>query len=509
MATKGGGESRAGLVVFLVLFVLLSISLGITTYLGYSEIDKEKKGAEEQKGKAAVWEKDANYWKFLALTYRSYLGLPATKDDPKTLVELRRQYEGGTLAGRDDSKEDHKKSIMELWGEKNPARKWDGTVARPAETYQQEIDRLTAQLKKAEEAAATAKLAEDHANATAKQREDEFAAAKKEYTNELTKQRKADEDEMAGLRQTVTKQQAELAALGEKALIGLDPLKADIAFLRKEKESLNKKLLDAIKTINKNRDEVARMQSAEEIDITKIAPENLARIVSINGSGDMPYINIGSADNLKRLVTFSIYGKGVDGKPLKAPKGKLEVIRVTGEHMAQARITELRDERRDPVLPGDFIFNPGWNPNLKQHVAVIGYIYLTGDKQDNTAEFVRALKNQNLEVDAWMEMKSLKMQGEITRQTDILIVGASPDFGTGPIKPNDAKADVKSGVLEAMRIQEKKAEELGVRIVRLNTFLEMSGYPLPKGLGSEKGKIDFHRNLDSPGSPIPRRDPQK
>jgi len=161
------------------------------------------------------------------------------------------------------------------------------------------------------------------------------------------------------------------------------------------------------------------------------------------------------------------------------------------------------------VLPGDFIFNPGWNPNLKQHVAVIGYIYLTGDKQDNTAEFVRALKNQNLEVDAWMEMKSLKMQGEITRQTDILIVGASPDFGTGPIKPNDAKADVKSGVLEAMRIQEKKAEELGVRIVRLNTFLEMSGYPLPKGLGSEKGKIDFHRNLDSPGSPIPRRDPQK
>ena len=108
----------------------------------------------------------------------------------------------------------------------------------------------------------------------------------------------------------------------------------------------------------------------------------------------------------------------------------------------------MRDQRRDPVLPGDFIYNPAWNPNVKQHVAIIGNIDLTGDHRDSVQEFLRTLKNQNVDVDAYMDMKSKKLMnaagdgpGEITRRTDLLIVGDGPEFASGAIKAGDPRAD--------------------------------------------------------------------
>jgi hypothetical protein len=263
----------------------------------------------------------------------------------------------------------------------------------------------------------------------------------------------------------------------------------------------------AVKTIQERGIDIAKAQSAEQFDVTKIAPENLRQIVSIQGAGDMPYINVGSADNLKRQVTFSIFGRGADGRPLKEPKGRLEVVRVTGDHLAQARLTDVKDDRRDPVMVGDFIYNPAWNPNLKEHVAIIGKIDLTGDGNDDMQEFIRNLKNMGVEVDSWMDMRTRKVTGEITRQTDMLIVGATPDFGSGVIKAEDAVAQGKNDTLKVMNDELAKAEKLGVRIVKLNVFLDMSGYTLPKPLGLDRSKIQFQRNLPATNSPTDRTKP--
>ena len=513
MAAKGGGESRTGLVIFLVLFILLSIGLGVTTYYGYQEADAQKKAAAEAEKKATQWTTNSRYWQTLALTYRSYVGLPATKDD---LANLRKQYDSNAFASaQDDGKEDHKKTLTVLWGENTPM-KWDYANAKPSETYQDEIDRLKQGKKTADDNRVKAEKERDAANSLAESTRREVDKARADYQKKFDDQRASDNKELERLSATVTSQQEELTALGKKPLTQLEDQKKEIEAVRKENGKLTKDLASALKTIRERRDEMARSQATADIDVTKIAPESLAKIVSINATGDMPYISVGTADNLKRQVTFGIYGKGVDGKPLREPKGKLEVIRLTGEHMAQARITELRDERRDPVLPGDFIYNPAWNPNVKQHVAIIGSVDLTGDRRDSVQEFVRTLKNQNVDVDAYMDMKTKKLMnaagdgpGEITRRTDLLIVGEGPEFGSGPVKAGDPKVDAKNDALTAMQKVQDEAERLGVRIVRLSTFLEMSGYPLPKALGSEKGKIDFHRNLESAGSPIERREQPK
>jgi hypothetical protein len=514
MAAKGG-ESRTGLVIFLVLFILLSIGLGVTTYYGYQEADAQKKEADKKAQEAKQWEKDKDYWKFLALSYRSYVGLPAIpKED---LAGMRKLYDGGQYAqARDDNgKEEHKKTLNELWGEKT-AKKWIGETAKPSETYLEEIERLKTEKADALKAMAKANDEKDKANAEAEKNKRELTAATAAYQKKFEEQRNNDNKELEALLAKVKDQQNLLDAQGQRPLKDLEDQKKEIADVRKENGRLTKELTAALKTLRERRDEMARSQATAEIDLSKIAPESLAKILSINSTGDMPYISLGSADNLRRQVTFSIFGKGVDGKPLREPKGKLEVIRVIDEHRAQARITDLRDERRDPVLPGDFLYNPAWNPTVKQHVAIIGSINLTGDHRDNVQEFIRTLKNQNVEVDAYMDMKTKKLMnangdgpGEITRRTDLLIVGDSPEFGSGPIKVGDAKADAKSDVLTAMQKFQDEAEKFGVRIVRLSTFLEMSGYPVPKSLGSENGKIDFHRTLESAGSPVQRRDPPK
>jgi regulator of replication initiation timing len=509
MAAKGGGESRTGLVVFLVLFILLSIGLGVTTYYGYDAADKATKDKAKAEGDAKAWEKDKDYWKFLALTYRSYVGLPQTKDD---LAGLRKQYDGGQLAGRDDNKEEHKKAIAELWGEKSPM-KWDYAVNKPTETYQDDIDALKKKLDDSQKALAKANKERDDANALAEANKREVDKAKADFQKKFDEHKERDAGELTALRKTVGDLQNELKALGDKPLARLDELKKENDTLVKTNTTLNKELTKARQALRDRADEVARSQSASDIDVSKINPDNLAKIVSIGGNGDMPYISLGSADNLKRQVTFSVFGKGVDGKPLREPKGKLEVIRVTGDHLAQARVTELRDERRDPILPGDFIYNPAWNPNIKQHVVIIGTIDLSGDHRDGVRDFIRTLQNQNVEVDAFMDMRTKKLlnaagdgPGEMTRRTDLLIVGDAPSLPGGVVKGADAQNDA----LAKMQEIQKEAERLGVRIVRLNNFLEMSGYALPKPLGGEGGgKIDFHKNLEAAGSPVERKDKPK
>jgi hypothetical protein len=506
MAAKGG-ESRAGLVVFLVLFILLSITLGVTTYYGYDTANTAQANEKKAKDEGKAWENDSNWYKYVATTYRQYLGAPLPAGDDA--AAYRKEYGSGSGAKDKGKAEEHKKLIETL--DKN--KKWDDTQKKPGESFQEEVDRLKKELADQKNATAKANEDKDKALAQAEANKREVDKAKADFQGELAKVRKANDEQVDGLRKGFEAQLKEIDNRGDKAPKEFEDLRKQMADLNKQNQKLTKDLADARKTIKERGYEVAVAAAKAEVDVSRINPDNLAKIASINPGGDMPYINLGSADNLKRQATFSIYGKGIDGKPLRDPKGKLEVIRITGPHMAQCRITELRDERRDPVLPGDFIYNPAWNPNLKQHVAIVGTIDLTGDKRDGTQEFIRTLQAQGIEVDAYMDMKTKKLMkpggdgpGEITLRTDLLIVGDNPEFNPNIIKPKDPKEAKKDPMQEV----QDEAERKGVRVMSLHTFLEMSGYPLPRSLGSDRDdRIKFHKNLDSVGSPVQRREPPK
>jgi hypothetical protein len=390
--------------------------------------------------------------------------------------------------------------------------KWDGGTGKPSATYIDEINKLKDHLAAKDKALKAAEESVKQKDEEIKSVTNQLTKAKLDYVAELGNFKQKNTDELKIKDATILKLQDDLNKKLDPKLVELDTQKKEIDAVKKDNDRLAAQLKEAVKTAKRNQEELAATRaSAEEIDISKIAPENLATIVSINRTGDMPYISLGSADRLRRQVTFSIFGKGIDGRPLKTPKGKIEVVRITGEHTAQAQITELRDERRDPVLPGDFIYNPAWNPNLKQHVALVGFMDLTGQGRDNTQELIRTLRNQNVEVDAYMEPKApfkLKKpdgggEAEITRNIDMVIVGTLPTVaGANAPRIGGDKGDPNKDMLDAMDKYQRRADQLGVRVMRLNNFLEMSGYPLPKTLAPDEGKIGFHRNLESSGSPV-------
>src|SRR6185437_8870355 len=74
------------------------------------------------------------------------------------------------------------------------------------------------------------------------------------------------------------------------------------------------------------------------------------RIVSLDARGQMAYINLGWADNVKPQLTFSVHAAGRNGRPEPTVKGALEVVSVLDRHLARARVTSVRDSARDPIL---------------------------------------------------------------------------------------------------------------------------------------------------------------
>ena len=108
MPVAKGGDSKQALVVTLVFFILLSIILGIFTYMGYSDADKyqKEKTTAENAEKTAKSERDAN--RNVAVLYRTYLGHPpASKDEIKVAYE-----DAAKLASKGDKDGNDKRDIM-------------------------------------------------------------------------------------------------------------------------------------------------------------------------------------------------------------------------------------------------------------------------------------------------------------------------------------------------------------------------------------------------------------
>ncbi|HZT79949.1 MAG TPA: hypothetical protein VFA26_07005, partial [Gemmataceae bacterium] len=145
MPPPRGGESKQGLIITLVFFILLSIILGVFVYLGYAGQDeplaKAKKAEEEKKN----IDSDRNWQKFKALLYQAYMG--HTPKDLDDLTALRTSYDAKTL-GKGSKDYDEVAKLVELL-DKNLG--WNAAQKKPARTYLDQIKRLEAELKKTQD----------------------------------------------------------------------------------------------------------------------------------------------------------------------------------------------------------------------------------------------------------------------------------------------------------------------------------------------------------------------
>src|SRR5438045_8495498 len=130
MARRQEGDSKQGLIIALVFFVILSIALGVTAYFGFdgqTQLADQKKSAEQ---KASSMEKARNWEQYKALVLKAYVG-QTTKEALETLADLRGRYDRG-LFGKEEK---DKQEIDDLAKKLEAELGWDKATNKPLNDY--------------------------------------------------------------------------------------------------------------------------------------------------------------------------------------------------------------------------------------------------------------------------------------------------------------------------------------------------------------------------------------
>jgi predicted nucleic acid-binding Zn-ribbon protein len=463
---KSQGESKQGLIITLVFFILATIGLGVATYFGFSEQDRYEKTAKDAKKSEETFKAERDYYKAQAMVYRGYMGMTEGMDGADSLGTIKSQLDSGSLGKNSKDNADVKKVLESL----NTKYGWNGN--QPKETLEGTIARLNTEKENLTKQIVTLKADLDKARKTIQTRDEELRLAREDYGKNLKELRESlkkdfekSTKDLEDFRTEVAKLSDALTNEKEKAEKEKNALLAQIKNLKEvEIKSLKERIKD-------REDRLAAIEAKSEI-----APPSMRtdwKIIDMDRRGLNPYINLGSADHVNRQLTFTIHGVAADGRPNPQPKGTLEVINVIGPHLSQTRITSVKDRNRDPVTTGDVIYNASWNPNLKKHVAIAGIIDLTGDGRDSLQEFMRTLERQNIVVDAYLNPKDGTMKGKITFQTDYLILGDLPSSAGEKVTDQEKKIGL------GQKHMQDEAKKYGVQPVNLVRYLEMIGYRLP------------------------------
>src|SRR5262245_36696468 len=130
---SGGGESKQGLIITLIFFILATIILGVTTYLGFDGQGVLKKEADAAKADKQKWEDNSNWWEFQAKLYRAY-GTGMLPKDAERLGQLRERFDSNGLKTDDAGKDAATKDIREKL-DRDPNLGWNAAEKKPKESY--------------------------------------------------------------------------------------------------------------------------------------------------------------------------------------------------------------------------------------------------------------------------------------------------------------------------------------------------------------------------------------
>jgi hypothetical protein len=480
MPVRKNGDSKQGLIIALVSFVVLSLILAVSTYYGFSgqkELDdKAKKAADGEKSAKT----NRDWYKFQALLLKSYLGkIPS--GEQQDWPGMWDQYKAGGLKGGSDAENqevaDVKNELEKIGG------KVDDNQKKPELTIGDKFALMTRQL-------------EDTSKKLAKA-ESDLKAAKADYDQKLA----AKEGEVTAMRTELDranknneKDRSDRATELENRLKEFSGLNATVENLTKKDEvdvvtsqREIKRLHGLIADLNKELERVRRQLSPPDL-ATYATPKG--KVVRLDPKGDVLWINLGSADNVRprQNLTFSVFG------PDRVRKGTIEVTEVVEPHLSMARVTEVVDPNRNPMVPGDVLINPAWSSNLRTHVAIAGLIDLTGDGKDSSEEFVRNLRRQGMVVDSMLDLKDATIKGPgMSVNTDYFILGEQPEFSEGVIAGN-TRYERKKELSEKMTEMKNKANELGITVVSVKRFAALTGYQMPRATGLTQGS-DYERGL--------------
>jgi hypothetical protein len=217
-------------------------------------------------------------------------------------------------------------------------------------------------------------------------------------------------------------------------------------------------------------------------------------ITMIDPAAGTCYINLGTKDELRLGTEFSVYARDPAGKAEgrilnpRERRGKVEVIALLGDHLAEARILPDSPTNRvsadNPITKGDSIFSSLYEKGKKLEIAVVGTLHFHGNPSSDREEFRRLAASAGidivLEVDDQANMigrngemvSAEEIPDRMSSDTRFLVVGKRGDATTA----DEAQRLIyeKTDLLQTKLLA--AAENNGVYVLSLASFLDLMGY---------------------------------
>lgn len=417
-------SDNQGLQIALIIFVILTLILSVTTFLFFRSYEQATIEAKANLDRANEFQAANSRTLDANNKLKDFIGLNPGQDVEAVQTTYNEDVEKYMNAFPEDK------------------RRYRDALVYLSDVMQQNNTNLAAEIDKVQNLNARIEQAEKDKNQQVQAHQEEAQkstadlAQERANFNEIRNQMKRDGEELLAGKQQLQQNLEESTA---QAAADIDRLTTDLRENNVVKDRLKEQrdqLLDPI---------------------FKVADGKIARINQHTGT---VWLTIGRADLLKRQTTFSIYSADAADVADPPSKGKIEVVGILGDHLAEARI--LEDDITDPILPGDLIYTPVWTPGRAERFALAGFMDLDEDTRDDRHIVRNLITRSGGIVDAELNEEG-QIVGEMTPDTRFLVMGSQPE-----------------GDLAGFSAIQKRAKELGIDELKLDVFLDHIGFTNPR-----------------------------
>lgn len=429
-----------GLQVALILFVMVTVVLGVTTYVYFRKAEEKIKERDSARAQAQQSEQYARNLDFKLQLLKHLVGYETKSEQELDGIKQ-------SLAAEQDVKD-----ILAAFdedvatfgnGQDKATVNWRtlpgnliATIRKLNDQYT-EANRDLAQLREERD---KIRLAEEakvvQAENASKKTMDDLVAERKDWKQSLTR---------------VQDEKNRIAVL-------LPEKNETIQRITAEKQTNEEILNKQLQTVTQLYEALKVKQMAEE-ETTYERPDG--EIKWVNQRSNLVAVNLGSADGVQRQMTFSVIDQRETGVTKGKVKGRIEVTRVMEDHLCEARIVE--DVLADPILQGDIVYSPTFKKGHKTRFALTGFIDIDGDGKSDLRKAKSIITMNGGVIDAEL-LEDGTVAGKMTVNTRFLVQGERPTERTNP--------DLRDGHTELT----SQAGSLGVETISLENLLDRMGY---------------------------------
>jgi len=213
--------------------------------------------------------------------------------------------------------------------------------------------------------------------------------------------------------------------------LGVNELNSDMEArleeCRNDARENESRMRDEVRSIrNENlrlQDNIARLQQKKSKDLVSPTDEFAlvdGFVAGINSVSREASISLGSNDKIKLGMSFAVYADATSIRPDKngnypRPKAQIEVIRINSDSATCRILTELKG---NPIIAGDVIANPVYDPNKVYTFLVFGNFDLNSDGVHSSMA--------RPGVEAMIRDWDGRITDELTGDVDFLVLGDRP-----------------------------------------------------------------------------------